>query len=583
MPYYPSYMRKWGALAIGGVLLISLATPVNAAAPKAGATCTKKNATATSAGKLYTCILSGKKLVWNKGVAIPKKSEESTGEVGRAESNNSIMNDSRITPISDLTSIDICKTTDLTPDYSRSGLKFLKNGFPRPMQSLAGKKTARVLVIPFSFKDLQFRVEKYQSGKDLISDYDTLIDVIPKVEGAFKELSLGRFELKIDVLPKAQWWQFEQTHPFTSTWGVDNFGKFVSIFETSKPEFKFTGYDGYVFLGGHGDNGTRGFGSAQGAIAEKVTNSPEGYLNGVFMLGGFGDAAIWAHELGHALFAFEDLYLFSQPLNQRTGLENVPLMWDLMADANKLQLLEWNRLLMGWLTGSEIRCLSDQKSTVHYLSEYNTSKDPKLLTINLAPGVTLAAEPRNSYNSVKGLLLYTINTYVPHGQGPIIAQSVLVEKGQTKSLFGWDFSVLETNSTGLLVSVVKTDKDKFDPPIQTPAAPPPQPQTAKITLSKGEVVSIASQTVKATWEVQGHQSYRVYVTASDDFQKVYFESGYVNDSRNPIVLQIQNLPCNRELRTMAEFFSEKDGKGERLVVENKQLTSSWCEASNKKP
>jgi len=65
-------MRKWGALAIGGVLLISLATPVNAAAPKAGATCTKKNATATSAGKLYTCILSGKKLVWNKGVALPK-------------------------------------------------------------------------------------------------------------------------------------------------------------------------------------------------------------------------------------------------------------------------------------------------------------------------------------------------------------------------------------------------------------------------------------------------------------------------------------------------------------------------------
>ena len=65
-------MRKWGALAIGGVLLISLATPVNAAAPKAGATCTKKNATATSAGKLYTCILSGKKLVWNKGVAMAK-------------------------------------------------------------------------------------------------------------------------------------------------------------------------------------------------------------------------------------------------------------------------------------------------------------------------------------------------------------------------------------------------------------------------------------------------------------------------------------------------------------------------------
>ena len=71
-------MRKWGALAIGGVLLISLATPVNAAAPKAGATCTKKNATATTAGKKYTCILSGKKLVWNKGVAIKKPAPVAT-------------------------------------------------------------------------------------------------------------------------------------------------------------------------------------------------------------------------------------------------------------------------------------------------------------------------------------------------------------------------------------------------------------------------------------------------------------------------------------------------------------------------
>ena len=71
-------MRKWGALAIGGVLLISLATPVNAAAPKAGSTCTKKNATATSAGKLYTCILSGKKLVWNRGVAVPKPTQTQT-------------------------------------------------------------------------------------------------------------------------------------------------------------------------------------------------------------------------------------------------------------------------------------------------------------------------------------------------------------------------------------------------------------------------------------------------------------------------------------------------------------------------
>jgi hypothetical protein len=52
------------------VLLLSLANPVQAATPKAGAKCTKAGTTATASGKKFTCIKSGTKLVWNKGVAI---------------------------------------------------------------------------------------------------------------------------------------------------------------------------------------------------------------------------------------------------------------------------------------------------------------------------------------------------------------------------------------------------------------------------------------------------------------------------------------------------------------------------------
>ena len=52
------------------VLLLSLADPVHAATPKAGAKCTKAGTTATASGKKFTCVKSGTKLVWNKGVAI---------------------------------------------------------------------------------------------------------------------------------------------------------------------------------------------------------------------------------------------------------------------------------------------------------------------------------------------------------------------------------------------------------------------------------------------------------------------------------------------------------------------------------
>jgi hypothetical protein len=62
------------------VLLIafSLAAPSTSAAVKAGSKCNKAGATATVAGKKLTCIKSGTRLVWNKGVAIKKPSPVAT-------------------------------------------------------------------------------------------------------------------------------------------------------------------------------------------------------------------------------------------------------------------------------------------------------------------------------------------------------------------------------------------------------------------------------------------------------------------------------------------------------------------------
>ena len=61
-------MRKW----IGGLVAIAIIAAPNSAmaAVKAGDTCKKAGQTATSSGKKFTCIKSGKKLVWNKGVTI---------------------------------------------------------------------------------------------------------------------------------------------------------------------------------------------------------------------------------------------------------------------------------------------------------------------------------------------------------------------------------------------------------------------------------------------------------------------------------------------------------------------------------
>jgi hypothetical protein len=69
-------MRKVAISVSVLTLIATLLAPMqaNAATAKAGAACTKLKATQTVGTKKFTCIKSGKKLVWDKGVTIPKAS-----------------------------------------------------------------------------------------------------------------------------------------------------------------------------------------------------------------------------------------------------------------------------------------------------------------------------------------------------------------------------------------------------------------------------------------------------------------------------------------------------------------------------
>ena len=65
-------MRKLSA-AIALLLITSIFTPAIAAAPKPGTTCKTLNQKITSGGQVYTCIKSGSKKVWSKGVKVAPK------------------------------------------------------------------------------------------------------------------------------------------------------------------------------------------------------------------------------------------------------------------------------------------------------------------------------------------------------------------------------------------------------------------------------------------------------------------------------------------------------------------------------
>jgi len=63
-------MKRALAIALVAVLALGVSPSISSAAVKAGATCKKLGQVSKKAGKEYTCIKKGKKLVWSKGVVI---------------------------------------------------------------------------------------------------------------------------------------------------------------------------------------------------------------------------------------------------------------------------------------------------------------------------------------------------------------------------------------------------------------------------------------------------------------------------------------------------------------------------------
>ena len=127
------------------VVLLALITPSHAtAAVKAGGVCKKVGQISTVAGKKYTCIKSGSKLIWSKGVKVAKAKPSATPAPSKA---STLYTSSAITALDQLTALDICKTKDVSTRSSGN------NGFPRPAGTLLGTVSPKILFIPISFPD----------------------------------------------------------------------------------------------------------------------------------------------------------------------------------------------------------------------------------------------------------------------------------------------------------------------------------------------------------------------------------------------------------------------------------------------
>jgi hypothetical protein len=573
---------KSGALVVIFALFLSLFLPNSYSAQKitAGASCKGLDKKVDYKNKTYTCIKKGNKLVWSKGVAIKSATPATSPSPTPAASNpaieakvDSLSLDPRISKDSLLSQASICKTIDKTPDYGPSGLTTSRNGFPRPKEATYPSGKAKVLVIPFTYTTWPFLSKLPAITNRTVTDLEALQKVNKEVEQLAKSLSAGKFEMEISILPESEWLTLDPELGFDSTPMTDNFGPIKKMIQKNDGKIDFEKYDSYVFVSTLGAPIPP---VAQATYSTEVKTSKGQANKLVLMTQGWSSSALYFHELGHSMFGLEDLYLFSENKAEWLPSELAPILaWDLMASSQIEVLSNWNRLLMGWISDTEIRCLTDQGQSTHYLSDFTKKGQPQLLLINLAPGVSLAAESR-IWGETQRLLLYVIDTNLSHGQGPLRSLNTLLKAGESKELFDWKFNVLETSKDGLLLEVSKGSGKAYVAPLIAQNNQGPRQPDSPIGLTGGEFTRGSATSAEIRWNPTNYQSYRVYVTATDDYQKVYFESGKVDSTANPLVVKMTGLVCGVDLRVMSMFFTKKGGEGQSRV-EQRVLRSFKCQ------
>lgn len=343
-----------------------------------------------------------------------------------------------ITKPDQLSAVEVCKTSDASPRPDTS------NGFPRPATALSGTASARILLVPIIFSDLPY------------TDADNLRmkAAADQVTSFYQQTSYGRVSLTYEFLPKQYWISMSKSAAdYRLPENIPQYNKTFLVedaFALADASINFSLYDGVALTTGYSTrvNGGQGFPGVSFATKNGVAKGVTLELGSAA-----GNNEVMAHELGHSLFGLEDLYVFLNS-NRPSVPDPAPAgPWDIMSSLGR-EFFGWNKLLMGWLEPYQVRCISNQASSSHFIETIDkASGKPKLILINLSDGVTLAIEGRMLPN--KGVLVYKIDSRINHGDGPIRAEKTLLTATQQITLDGWTIKVLATDTSGFLIDVIK--------------------------------------------------------------------------------------------------------------------------------
>ena len=405
-------------------LVLSSQLSTSNAATKAGAKCTKVGSKSVVGAKTFTCIKSGKKLVWDKGVSA-------------------------------VVAVDLLADCKLPVADGRGDVSI--GGWPRIDERLKSTGGVIATVVMVDFPD----------APASMTPTDAFARISPSAD-VFNEMSYGK--LSYTFKPALKWYRMSKnsSNYVKGGWTFDKHRDYITeAAKLADADVNFSKTDSLIILANPDAKGMGDSGPAFSAIRKSGIT-----LDGKYISNGATSAydlnnwkSIWLdHEVSHTL-GLVDLYAATQsnPANRYDGFRytgEFSYMGLSSYESNAPSLLAFERWNLGWIADSQIKCLKDAKST-ELISPVQTSGGVKAVIIPISRTKAVVIESRRAIGIDKniaksGALVYVVDSSIQSGQGPVkvFPSDVSSDPRYLKAPRAFGESV---TTEGITVKVTKSD------------------------------------------------------------------------------------------------------------------------------
>ena len=408
-------MRRQVFLILVLALLLPTITPTMAATPKAGAKCSKLGTTTIAAGKKFTCIKTGSKTVWNKGVTIKKPAPTNPTAIGDPIGAVGGTPTPTPTPTPIIDALAECKlpVADGRGDVSIGG-------WPRISErsKVLGDVTATVIMVDFA------------DAPASMTPSEALARISP-AQDVFKEMSYGK--LSYNLKPQLKWYRMSKNSSeyVTGGWSFNSHKAYITeAAKLSDADVDFSTTESLIILANPDAKGMGYSGPAFSAIQGNGIT-----LDGKYISNGATSAydlnnwkSIWLnHEISHTM-GLVDLYAYStsNTANRYDGLRytgEFSYMGLSSYDSNSPSLLAFERWNLGWIEDSQIECMKSSQLT-KLISPVEITGGTKAIVIPISRTKAVVVESRRAIGIDKalkksGALVYVVDSSIQSGLGPV--------------------------------------------------------------------------------------------------------------------------------------------------------------------